>query len=188
MNLNELIGRRITDILVWIRSIDGDISETQMYIQIDNSTYVEFPHHIANENSTLNVDITKKVISLFTQISYYPICFINNEGKTIKRLKQVKSRLRFLKSFEIFSIFDKKKLLTFKTKKQLVKFKNQCIVSVHVFQIESQKGSLVLEFENGKCLSCSSESELNRIDLFGVQIYDDIKDVQNLKGNVFQTI
>jgi len=95
--------------------------------------------------------------------------------------------MRFLKSFQIFSIFDKNKLLPFKTKKQLLKFKNQCIVSVHVFQIETQKGCLVLEFENGKCLSYSCEIETNLLDLFGIQVYNDIKDVQNLKGDVFQT-
>jgi len=188
MNLNELIGRRITDILVWIRSIDGDISETQMYIQIDKSTYIEFPYYLAHENSKLNVDISKKVISLFSEISYYPICFINNEGKTIKRLKHSKSSLRFLKTFQIFSIFDKSKLLSLKNKRQILKFKNQCIASVHVFQLENKKCCLVLEFENGKCLTYSNENESNLLDLFGIQVYADINEAQNFKGNIFQTI
>lgn len=188
MDLQALIGLHITDILIWIRSIDGVVSENQLYIQFDKSKNIEFPNSISVNNHILNSDIDKKVVSLFTETSYYPICFINSQGKTVKRLKRTKESFSILKLFRLNTYFDKSALLSIKQKKQLKKLKNQQVVGVHLFRSNQLNGCLVLELANGKCLTYTNSVDNTMQNFYGIQLFDDIFEVKNEKGDVFETI
>lgn len=90
MNTKEIIGRSITDILVWSKmEVDG-LDEVEVFIQLDNKKTIGIPWNFESEN--LETEPRKDSKSLFYNLSEIPEYYINPEGKTIQEVLDAKKK------------------------------------------------------------------------------------------------
>lgn len=91
MNSKEIIGRTITDILVWSKiEVDG-FDEAEVFIQLDNGKFIGIPRDIESEN--IEKHLKNNSESLFADLSVIPIYHVNPEGKTIQEIIDAKRKI-----------------------------------------------------------------------------------------------
>jgi hypothetical protein len=90
MSTNEIIGRTITDILVRSKIEVGGLDEAEVCIQLDNAEIIGIPWDF--ESQELERQPQKDSISLFSDLSDIPECYINPERKTIQGILDAKEK------------------------------------------------------------------------------------------------
>lgn len=88
MNTKEIIGRTITDILVWSKIEVGGLDEAEVFIQLDNQGIIKIPWDFKSENIESKPD--KDSESVFADLSDIPVYYINPEGKSIQEVLNAK--------------------------------------------------------------------------------------------------
>ncbi len=90
MNTNQIIGRVITDIVVWSKMEVGGLDEAQVCIKLDNGKIIGIPWDFESED--LERKPKKNSESLFSDLSDIPEYHINPEGKTIQEVLDAKKK------------------------------------------------------------------------------------------------
>lgn len=90
MCTKEIIGRTITDILVWSKMEIGGLDEAEVYIQLDNGKITGIPWDFESKN--LERQPKKDSKSLFSDLSDIPEYHINSEGKAIQEVLDEKKK------------------------------------------------------------------------------------------------
>lgn len=90
MNTQEIIGRTITDILVWSKMEVGGLDEAEVFIKLDNNKIIGIPWDFKSEN--IEQKPRKDSESLFSDLSDIPEYHINPEGRSIREVLEAKKK------------------------------------------------------------------------------------------------
>lgn len=90
MNTKEIIGRTVTDILVWSKMDLGGLDEAEVYIQLDNNKIIGIPWDFESENLERQPKQDSK--SLFSDLNDIAEYLINPEGKSIQEVIDSKKK------------------------------------------------------------------------------------------------
>jgi hypothetical protein len=81
MQINELIGKRITNIYSFVVMEDGGLDRAECFIELDSGIFIEIPYDQTQEVTIKDLDTN--ATSLFTGASHYPVYHVNKGNKTI---------------------------------------------------------------------------------------------------------
>src|SRR5438034_863741 len=84
MLLQELIGKKITNIFQMLEYEHYGMDKGECFIELDNKIIIEIPNSFADEVRTKELD--EKAVSIFDDLSDYPVYRINKEDKSIKEV------------------------------------------------------------------------------------------------------
>lgn len=90
MNTKELIGRTITDILVWSKMEVGGLDEAEVFVQLDNDKIIGIPWGF----DSLNIEkpLREAAESLFEDLNDMPVYYVNPEGKSVGEILAAKKK------------------------------------------------------------------------------------------------
>lgn len=84
MVLKDLIGREITNIYVLEEPEAGGLDMTECFVELDNEIIIDIPYEGSDEVWVKKLD--KKAISVFKDISDYPVHDVNKEGRSVEEI------------------------------------------------------------------------------------------------------
>lgn len=153
MNTKEIIGRAITDILVWSKIDVGGLDEAEVFIKLDNGKFIGIPWDFESENIEKELKINSE--SVFADLNDIVEYSINPERKTIGEILEAKRKRdssvlgRIKKMFGITEGIPKEYKIykTERRENKLKYLKNQKIKDFLMFDDSDSVG--YLELENG---------------------------------------
>lgn len=185
MEIEEIIGRTITDIYC-IYGIEDDWLDTaEVFIELDKAFYIDIPFgHVAR---VFDKDLDPAAKSIFGDLSDIPCYSVNQEGKSIneisnnyqKRRKNIFNRLRkalfgyqlTIKEYQPYKVEYRENKLKYIINRKIVDFlwENDC----------RDKG--FLELDNGYLISEQSMAP-SGTGLAGLHYYDSLESLKERKG------
>ena len=90
MNTKDLIGRTITDILVWSKMEVGGLDEAKVFIKLENDTIVSIPWDFNSSN--IKTQLTIGAESVFNDLEDIAVYLLNPEGKTVGEIIEEKRK------------------------------------------------------------------------------------------------
>jgi hypothetical protein len=81
MQLEELIGRTITNIYSLVEMENGGLDTGECFIELDGKLVIDIPYDSSQE--VLIKELNRKAVSLFADLSDQPVYHVNKEKKTI---------------------------------------------------------------------------------------------------------
>lgn len=191
MNTKEIIGRKITDILVWSKMELGGLDEAEVFIQLDNGKVIGLPWDFESEN--LEIQPKKNSESLFSDLSDIPQYHINPEGKTIREILDAKKEREssfFGRIKKVLGISESipKEYRVYKTEyreNKLKYLKNQEIVDFIMFDDYDSVG--FIELENGYIITEILASP-HGTGLAGLNYYDSLKSFEDICGTDYKRL
>lgn len=199
MLVEELIGKKITDIFQTVEYDSYGMDKGECFIQLDNNIIVDIPHSWDNFNDEVRIkELDPKAISLFKDLNDYPFYHINNERKTVN---------------DIVEKCAKKKSSLFDKVKKLISGQNSFIQSEYVVEYEPYKVEYIenklkyvkekiikdlfsfaeddekyfMELENGYCIT-ETNFGMNGTGRVGLNLYVSLIEITNKKGKELKRI
>lgn len=191
MNTKEIIGRTITDILVWSKMEVGGVDEAEVFIQLNNDKIIRIPWDFESEN--LERQPKKDSDSLFSDFSDIHEYHINPEGKTIQEVLDVKKNRepsflgRIKKAIGLGGGIPKEyKVYKTEYRENKLKYlKNQKIIDFLMFDDSDSVG--FLELENGYIITETMISP-HGTGMAGLNYYDNLKSFEEYCGTGYKRI
>ncbi len=191
MNTKEIIGRTITDILVWSKMEVGGLDEAEVFIQLDNGKIIGIPWEIESEN--IEKKPKKDSESLFKDLSDIPEYHINPKRKTIQEVVDAKEKRESSVLGRIKKVFGlseeiPKEYRVYKTKyrENKLKFlKNQKIADFLMFDNSDSVG--FIELENGFIITETLISP-HGTGMTGLNYFDSLKNFEDCCGTDYRRV
>ena len=151
MNAQEILGRTITDILVWSKVEVGGLDEAEVFIQLDNGNIIGIPWNI--ESINIEKQLKKGSKSLFTDLSDIPEYHINPKRESIQEVIDAKKKRESYILDRIKKVFgmsegipNEYKVYKTEYRENKMKYlKNQKIVAFLMFDDSDSAGYIELE-------------------------------------------
>ncbi|MEY5050015.1 MAG: hypothetical protein RLZZ175_3374 [Bacteroidota bacterium] len=83
-NIKEIIGKTVSNIYTLINTNVDGLDYVESFIELDNKTIIDIPYGFYDDVWTKKLD--KNAISLFTNLSDFPMYKINKDSKTISEI------------------------------------------------------------------------------------------------------
>ena len=90
MDTQEIIGRTITNILVWSKIQVGGLDEAEISIELDNMHIIRIPWDFDSTNIETEPNIHS--VSLFASLDETYVHSVNPENKTIGEIQKAKKK------------------------------------------------------------------------------------------------
>jgi len=186
MQTEEIIGATVTNIYSKVNMEVGGLDTAECFVELDNNIIIDIPFGFSEHIRVKDID--KDAISLFSDLSNYPVYHVNKDNKTIgeiadnyQRQKQtIFNRLRKVlfghdtefKDYQPYKVdFRENKLKNIKDRK---------IVDFLWYADDSEKGFILLD--NGYLITETIVAN-HGTGLAGLHLYESINDLSNAKGN-----
>ena len=191
MNTKEIIGRTITDILVWSKMEVGGHDEGEVFIQLDNGISIRIPWDFESEN--IENQPKKNSESLFADLSDIPEYHINPEGKTIQEILNAKKerestfmgRIKKAVGLSEGIPIEYRPNKTEYSENKLKYLKNQKIVDFLMFDDYDSVG--FIELENGYIITETIMSP-HGTGMAGLNYYESLKSFEDSCGKDYKRI
>jgi hypothetical protein len=185
MKIEEVFGKRITNILVWSEMEVYGLDKAKVFLELDNETIIDIPFSFTED--VWIKTINKKVESLFTDLSDYPIYYVNKESKSIDEINEIriKREQTVLGKIRKFLRLDQRVLKDYmihKTeyKENKIKFiEGAKIVDFLFFEDSFDKG--FFELENGYIITETTISN-HGTGSVGLNYYSSLNDFEDENG------
>lgn len=191
MNVEEIIGRTITDIFVWSQIETGGFDEAEISIQLDNDKLIGIPWDFESKN--IEKDLRADSESLFSDFSDIAIYSINPEGKTIQEVLDAKKKressfFNKLKKVIGFGEAIPRDYRVYKTEyreNKLKYIKNQEIIDFLMFENYDSVG--FIELENGFIIT-ETKMSFHGTGAAGLNYYDELKSFEESCGTNYKRL
>ena len=191
MNIKDLIGHQIKDILVWSKLELGGLDEAEVFIKLENGKTIGIPWDF--DTKDIEQKIRKGARSLFVNLADIPVYEINPEGKTIAEVlaaKEKRANSFFGRIKKVFGIKEgiPKEYRIHKTSYVENKTKylqNQKIVDFLVFENSDSVG--FLELENGYLISETTMAP-HGTGMAGLNFYENLQKFESNCGTDYKRL
>ena len=196
MLLQELIGRTITNIFQILEYEAYGMDKAECFIELDNRIIIDIPNYF-NEDVWVK-EFNEEAVSIFTDLSDYPIYHVNKEGTSIEEIveKYADKTPTFSEKVKHFllgqnPVKQQKHIIEYDPYKveyrenKLKYIKNSVIKDLITFNDDDDKG--FLELENGYFISETNYS-MNGTGRVGINLYDNLTSITNWKGKEFKRL
>lgn len=186
MKQEEIIGKMVTNIYSIVTMEVGGLDSGECFIELDNKYIIDIPFNNANE--IWLKDLNKNAVSLFDDLSDYPVYYINKNNKTVGEIAhkyQRKRRNFFNKLRKLFLGKDVviKEYQPYKIEyreNKLKYIKNRKIVDYIWYDDDSEKGLILLD--NGYLITETNFSP-HGTGLAGLNYFENLESLKACRGN-----
>jgi len=95
MRIEEIIGKTITNIYTLVTREGGGLDTGECFIELDNKYLIDIPYSFSDK--IWLKELNKEAVSLFKDLSDYPVYYVNKGNKTIaeivKNYQQKRSKI-----------------------------------------------------------------------------------------------
>lgn len=196
MLLQELIGSTITNVFQVLNYEPYGMDTGECFVELDKKIIIEIPYGFSEEVRIKKLD--KKAVSIFDDLSDYPVYLIKNDDKTNMEIaaKVTNKNLSLFEKIKHIFTAPKPQKLPAKFVEYPVKnveyrenkfkyIKDSVIKDLITFCEEDEKG--FFELGNGYFISETNNS-MNGTGRIGINLYDSLTDITNWKGNTFKRL
>jgi len=188
MQTEEIIGTTVTNIYSKVNMEVGGLDTAECFVELDNNTIIDIPFGFS-EHIWIK-DLVKDAISLFSDLSNYPVYHVNKDNKTIgeiadnyQRQKQtIFSRLRKVLFGHDIAIKDYHPYKVDFIENKLKNIKDRKIVDFIWYVDDSEKGLILLD--NGYLITETIVAN-HGTGLAGLNLFESINDLTNAKGKEY---
>lgn len=186
MKLEEIIGKTVTNIYSLVTMEVGGLDSGECFIELDNKYIIDIPFN--NSNEIWLKDLNKNAVSLFADLSDYPVYYVNNENKTIGEIAhkyQRKGQHIFNKLRKLFFGQENviKEYQPYKIEyreNKLKHIKNQKVINFIWYNDDSEKGLILLE--NGYLITETNFAP-HGTGLAGLNYFENLENLIACRGN-----
>ncbi|AUC15914.1 hypothetical protein BTO06_12465 [Tenacibaculum sp. SZ-18] len=196
MNIKELLGERIKDILVWVKMEVGGLDQGQVFIELNSGKTISIPWDFESENIETKPKAKSKslVLKSSDKIRIESTEFNFPEGKTWNQVREEVSRnqnstffgrLKYKLGFKngIPKRYTSKS--TEIVDNEMKKFANLKIVDFIIFEDYDSVG--FLELENGNIIT-ETLTAPNGTGMAGLNIFENLKDFEENCGTEYKRL
>jgi hypothetical protein len=186
--IEDIIGTAVTNIYTIIKMEVGGLDTAECFVELDNKIIIDIPFGLSEEIWIKELD--KDAVSLFADLSDYPVYYVNKEKKSISEIvgkaqRQRRTILNRLRKFLFGLDVDIKEYKPYKIEykeNKLTYIKNRKIVDFLWYDDDSEKGYILLN--NGYLISDTTVTN-HGTGLAGLNLYESIDQLINSKGNYY---
>lgn len=190
MKIQELIGKKITNIYSILEMEVGGLDSGECFIELDNSMIIDLPNN--NQTEVIFKSNHPSAKSIFTDLSDIPVYYVNANKRTITETAEAhqKERSTFFGRIKIMLGLGtlKKTYTPYKKDYRENKLKyilNQTIKNFLWYPDSSEKGFLLLE--NGYIITETIIAN-HGLGLVGINFYESIDALKNARGDDFRSL
>lgn len=186
MRTEELINKTITNIYSLVKMEVGGLDTGDCFIELDNEIIIDIPYGFSDD--IWMKDLDKDAVSLFDDLSDYPVYHVNKDNKTIGEITQNYQRQRRtifnrlskvlfghdvpIKDYQLYKVeYRENKLKNIKDRK---------IIDFLWYEDNSEKGFILLD--NGYLITETNIAP-HGTGLAGLNLLESLNDLTNAKGN-----
>ena len=186
MQPEEIIGMTVTNIYSLVNMELGGLDTGECFVELDSKKIIDIPFGFCNCMEIKELD--ENAISLFADLSDYPVYFVNKEGKTVGELasKYQKQKLSIfnhlgkvlfgfespLKEYQPYKVEYKENKMKY--------LKDRKIVDFLWYANDNEKGLLLLD--NGYIIT-ETNAAPHGTGLVGLNVFENINELTNAKGS-----
>jgi hypothetical protein len=191
MKTEEIIGTTVTNIYSLVKMEVGGLDTGECFVELDNKTIVDIPFGFSEDICIKALD--KKALSLFADLSDYPVYHVNRDGKTVgeiaanyqRQKRTIFNRLRKALFGHDIVIKDYQPFKVEYRENKLKNLKDRKIVDFLWYADDSEKGFILLD--NGYIITETTIAP-HGTGLAGLNLYESINDLTNAKGNDYSKL
>lgn len=186
MQLEEIIGKTVTNIYSLLTMEVGGLDSGECFIELDNKYNIDIPFNNANE--IWLKDLNKNAVSLFDDLSDYPVYYINKKNKTVgeiahkyqRKRRNIFNKLRklFFGKDVVIKEYQPKKIEYQENKLKYIKSRK--IVDFIWYDDDSEKGLILLD--NGYLITETNFSP-HGTGLAGLNYFENLESLKACRGN-----
>jgi len=191
MKINDIIGKTITNIYSLVTTEVGGLDTGECFIELDNKFIIDIPFDLSDDIRLK--ELNRNAVSLFADLSDYPVYHINKEEKTIAELvdkyqrkrQSIFNRLRKVIFGQDIVVKEYKQYKVEYWKNELKYIKDRKIIDFiyYMDDIEIlQKGFILLD--NGYLITETTVAP-HGTGRAGLNFYKNMNDLTNTKGNEY---
>ena len=191
LQLEEIIGKTVTNIYALVKMEVGGLDTGECFIELDNKTIIDIPFGFSDNILVKKLD--SNALSLFADLSDYPVYHVNKDGKTVgdiasnyqSQKQTIFNRLRkallgldiAMKNYQAYEVeYRENKLKNLKDRK---------IIDFLWYADDSEKGLILLD--NGYIITETTIAP-HGTGLAGLNFYENINDLIHSKGNDYSKL
>lgn len=191
MRKEEIINKTLTNIYSLVKmEVDG-LDTGECFIELDNEIIIDIPFGFSDDIWIKDLD--KDAISLFADLSDYPVYHVNKNNKTIgeitdnnqRQRRTIFNRLRKVFFGHDITIKDYQPYKVDHRENKLKHIKDIKIIDFIWYADDSEKGFILLD--NGYLITETTVSN-HGTGLTGLNLYESINDLTKAKGNDYSKL
>lgn len=191
MTINELFGKKITNLFIRFGKEQEWLDTADCFIELDNSLLIGFPHEFSGEVWVREAD--PAATTVFGDLSDYPVYHVNKEGKSIgeiaesyqKKKRNVFNRIRkalfgydvVIKEYQPYKVEYEENKLKY--------VQNARIIDFLWYDDDTEKGLFLLD--NGYIITETTMAP-SGTGHAGLNLYESLDDLANCRGEDFHRL
>lgn len=188
MQTEEILGKTVSNIYSLVKMEVGGLDTAECFIELDNEIIIDIPFGFSEDIWIKELD--KDAVSLFADLSDYPVYHVNKDKKSIgeiaddyqRQKRTVFNRLRKVIFGHDIAIKDYQPYKVDYRENKLKHIKDRKIVDFLWYEDDSEKGFIL--FDNGFLITEKTFSN-HGTGLAGLNLYESINDLTNAKGKEY---
>ena len=186
MRTEELINKTLTNIFSLVKMEVGGLDTGDCFIELDNEIIIDIPFGFSDDIWIKDLD--KDAVSLFADLSDYPVYHVNKDNKTVgeiaenyqRQRRTIFNRLRKVLFGQDIAIKDYQPYKVDYRENKLKHIKDRKIIDFLWYDDDSEKGFILLD--NGYLITETNFAP-DGTGLAGLNLYENLNDLTNAKGN-----
>ena len=191
MQTDEILGTTVTNIYSLVKTEVGGLDTGECFVELDNKTIIDIPFGFNDDIWIKELD--KNAVSLFADLSDYPVYHVNKDTKTVgeitdnyqRQKRNIFDRLRKVLFGKEIVIKDYQPYKVDYIENIFKHIKDRKIVDFLWYADESEKGFIHLE--NGYIITETTVAP-HGTGHTGLNLYESINDLTNSKGNDYSKL
>jgi hypothetical protein len=187
----EIIGKTVTNIYSLVTIEVGGLDTGECFIELDNETIIDIPFGLSDD--IWIKEVNKKAVSLFADLSDYPVYNVNKDNKTVgeiadnykRKRRSIFNRLRKVLFGHHITIRDYQPYKVEYIVNKIKHLKDRKIVDFLWYADDSDKGLIL--FDNGYLITETKVAN-HGTGLAGLNLYESINDLTKEKGNNYSKL
>lgn len=188
MQTEEILGKTVTNIYSLITMEVGGLDTGECFIELDGKYIIDIP--FAHDSDIWLKELNKDAVSLFADLSDYPIYHVNKDNKTVgeiaenyqRQRRNVFNRLRKFLFGQDIAIKDYQPYKVEHRENKLKHIKDRKIVDFIWYAEDSDKGLFLLD--NGYLISETTVAP-HGTGLAGLTYFESLKNLTESRGNEY---
>ncbi|HRP01524.1 MAG TPA: hypothetical protein PLE30_02640 [Candidatus Kapabacteria bacterium] len=188
MQTGEIIGKTVTNIYSLLKMEVGGLDTCECFIELDNKYIIDIP--LCHNDDIWLKELNKEAVSLFADLSDYPIYYVNKNNKTVgeiadsyqRQRQNIFNRLRKFLFGQDIVIKDYQPYKVDYRENKLKHIKNRKIVDFIWYADDTDKGLLLLD--NGYLISEITVAPYGT-GLAGLNYFESLENLIERRGNEY---
>ncbi len=188
MQTEEIIGKTVTNIYSLVTAEVGCLDTVECFIELDNTYFIDIP--FGNSDNIWLKELNKDAISLFADLSDYPVYHLNKDKKKVDEIadnyqrqrQNILNRLRKFLFGQDIVIKDYQPYDVEYKENKLKHIKDRKVVDFIWYADDSDKGFFLLD--NGYLISETTVAP-HGTGLAGLNYFESLENLADRRGNLY---